>query len=81
MELLTQVTPLAEEDKTLSLHVFDSVAVSDRVHCFSFGTAFSTEDIFDIVELGAVVRSIRARLVAEGKMPSSIVAKRYDSEF
>ena len=59
------------EPHIISLFVFDSVWVTEYVRGIRFGGLFSNEDIIELVELGQVLRSIRIRLVAEGKMPDT----------
>ena len=59
----------------ISLSVFDTVIVLDDIHTFCWGGVFSDEDISEIIELGQVIRGIRTRLVAEGKMPDNIVTR------
>jgi hypothetical protein len=66
----------ADTGDVISLFVFDTVSISEHLHAFSWGGVFSTEDISEILELGQAIRSIRARLVAEGKMSDNIVTKR-----
>ena len=59
----------------ISLFVVDKIRVSENVRWFCWGGVFSTEDMTDIVELAQVIRYIRARLVAEGKLSARIGTK------
>ena len=52
----------------ISLFVYDLVLVTDDFKGIGFGGVFSDADIAELVEFGRVVRGIRARLVAVGKL-------------
>jgi hypothetical protein len=74
---MDQSKTVADAGDIISLFVFDTVFVSEHLHAFSWGGVFSTEDISEILELGQAIRSIRARLVAEG-CSSLLIYPRFD---
>jgi len=59
---------LQTEGNTFSVFVYDEVWISADIRVLRIGDVFSDEDIIELVELGRILRTIRSRLVAEGKM-------------
>jgi len=66
-----EITSIENAVDTISLFACDTVWIIEYVRGFSFGGLFSDEDIIEFMELGEVLREIRMRLVAEGKMPDN----------
>ncbi len=58
--------------ETFSVFVYEEVLILDYATILRSGELFSAEDIAELVELGRVVRTIRARLISEGKFIGKI---------